>query len=427
MGLPALGPADAAIDLLCATAFAYGVASSRAGLFAVRAARALAVQAGRTAVSDDDTAAAARLVIGPRATRLPASPEQSLPEAEVPPPGDAAAAPPNTPVPPLAPETTDSDRPDDTGDEDTGDEDRAAPPTATPTDRIVEAVRATLPPGLLAALAAGAAPPGRGGGSGALRRGAARGRPLPSRVGAPRGSQRLALIDTLRAAAPWQGLRRPPATTKVHLVASSRVIVRRDDFRVARFAERTGTTTIFAVDASGSAAVARLAEAKGAVELLLAEAYVARTQVALVAFRGTAAAVVLPPTRSLARAKRALGDLAGGGGTPLAAGLAAAAAVAAAERARGRSPFVVVLTDGRANIARDGTASRERAGADATTAARGFVAARIAAVFIDTSIRPRPEGAALAAAMGARYAPLPAAGAAAMAGVVRALSPAASR
>ena len=419
MGLPALGPADAAIDLLCATAFAYGVASSRAGLFAVRAARALAAQAGRTAVTDDDTAAAARLVIGPRATRLPASPEQSPQEAEVPPPGDAAAAPPNTPAPPLAPNTTDSDRPDDTGDEDTGDEDRAAPPTATPTDRMVEAVRATLPPGLLAALAAGAAPPGRGGGSGALRRGAARGRPLPSRVGAPRGSQRLALIDTLRAAAPWQGLRRPPATTKV--------VVRRDDFRVSRFAERTGTTTIFAVDASGSAAVARLAEAKGAVELLLAEAYVARTQVALVAFRGTAAAVVLPPTRSLARAKRALGDLAGGGGTPLAAGLAAAAAVAAAERARGRSPFVVVLTDGRANIARDGTASRERAGADATTAARGFVAARIAAVFIDTSIRPRPEGAALAAAMGARYAPLPAAGAAAMAGVVRALSPAASR
>ncbi len=129
------------------------------------------------------------------------------------------------------------------------------------------------------------------------------------------------------------------------------MVVRRDDFRIARFAERAEATTIFAVDASGSAAVARLAEAKGAVELLLAEAYVARTQVALVAFRGTVAEVVLPPTRSLARAKRALAGLAGGGGTPLAAGLDVAAAVARVERGRGRSPFVVVLTDGRANIA----------------------------------------------------------------------------
>ena len=262
---------------------------------------------------------------------------------------------------------------------------------------------------------AGARRPGRGGGSGALRKTGTRGRPLPSRAGAPRGAARLALVDTLRAAAPWQGLRRPPGET--------RVIVRRDDFRIARFAERAEATTIFAVDASGSAAVARLAEAKGAVELLLAEAYVARTQVALVAFRGTTADVALPPTRSLARAKRALADLAGGGGTPLATGLDAAAALARVERGRGRTPFVVVLTDGRANIARDRTASRERAGADALAAARALGAARVAAAFIDTSVRPRPEGAALAAAMGARYAPLPAAGAAAMAGVVRALAP----
>ncbi len=200
------------------------------------------------------------------------------------------------------------------------------------------------------------------------------------------------------------------------------MIVRRDDFRVARFAERSATTTIFAVDASGSAAAARLAEAKGAVELLLAEAYVSRAEVALVAFRGVHAEVVLPPTRSLARAKRVLADLAGGGGTPLAAGIATAAALATVERRRGRTPAVVVLTDGRANIAGDGTASRERAAADALAAARGLASDGTATVFIDTSARPRPEGAALAAAMRARYAALPAAGAAAMAGVVRGLA-----
>ena len=79
------------------------------------------------------------------------------------------------------------------------------------------------------------------------------------------------------------------------------------------------------------------------------------------------------------------------------------------------------LTDARANIARDGTASRDRAAADAVTAARGFAADRIAAAFIDTSVRPRPEGATLAAVMGARYIALPVAGAAAMAGVIRAI------
>ena len=68
--------------------------------------------------------------------------------------------------------------------------------------------------------------------------------------------------------------------------------VRRDDFRVRRFEQRAEATVIFVVDASGSAALQRLAETKGAVELLLAEAYVRRTQVALIAFRKEAAEVL---------------------------------------------------------------------------------------------------------------------------------------
>ncbi len=377
---------DEAVGALCATALAFGVDSARASVFAVRAARIAAALDGRAAVADADLTAAARLVLAPRATRLPPSPEADAPPADAP------------------PENRD--------DADVDDGENSG--SGALADRVVAAVQTALPPSLLAALAGGRAPPGRGAGGGAARR-SLRGRPLPSRAGALRGGQRLALVDTLRAAAPWQGLRRPPGT--------SRVIVRRDDFRVRRFAERSAVTTIFAVDASGSAAAARLAEAKGAVELLLAEAYVTRAEVALVAFRGTRAEIVLPPTRSLARAKRVLADLAGGGGTPLAAGVALAAALARAERGRGRTTAVVVLTDGRANIAGDGTASRERAAADALAAARALAASGTAAVFIDTSARPRPEGAALAAAMAARYAALPAAGAAAMAGVVRTLVP----
>jgi magnesium chelatase subunit D len=91
-----------------------------------------------------------------------------------------------------------------------------------------------------------------------------------------------------------------------------------DDFRVTRYKQRSETTTIFVVDASGSAALHRLAEAKGAVELLLADCYVRRDRVAMIAFRGPGAELLLPPTRSLVRAKRSLAGLPGGGGTPLA-------------------------------------------------------------------------------------------------------------
>jgi len=107
------------------------------------------------------------------------------------------------------------------------------------------------------------------------------------------------------------------------------VIVRPADIHLSRYETRRDRLLIFTVDASGSAALARLAEAKGAVELLLAQAYARRDQVALVAFRGDGAETLLPPTRSLVQAKRRLAGLPGGGGTPLAAGLLAAGEMAA--------------------------------------------------------------------------------------------------
>jgi magnesium chelatase subunit D len=217
------------------------------------------------------------------------------------------------------------------------------------------------------------------------------------------------VVETLRAAAPWQPLRRAAAPHR-----EARVQVRRDDFRIARHRSRTRTAVIFAVDASGSAALHRLGEAKGAVELVLAECYVRRDEVALVAFRGTGAEVILPPTRSLARAKRMLAGLPGGGGTPLAAGVDAARVLAESVRRAGDRPVVVLLTDGRANVARDGSGGRPRAEEDAWQAAQGLRAAGIAAMVIDTSPRPHPLAERLAREMDARYVPLPHADAAAM-------------
>ena len=117
--------------------------------------------------------------------------------------------------------------------------------------------------------------------------------------------------------------------------------------------------------------------------------------------------MLLAPTRSLARAKRSLADLPGGGGTPLACGLDAALTVALAERARDRTPLLVVLTDGRANIGLDGTPGRAAAEKDALAAAARIGEARIGAAFLDTSARPQPAGDRFARAMGAVYAPLP--------------------
>jgi magnesium chelatase subunit D len=162
-----------------------------------------------------------------------------------------------------------------------------------------------------------------------------------------------------------------------------------------------------------------MAEAKGAIEGLLADCYVRRDQVAVLAFRGTTAELVLPPTRSLVRARRGLAGLPGGGGTPLATGIDAVAALADRVRRSGSTPVVVMLTDGRANVARDGTGGRARAHEEALAAARALRAQGGSVLLIDTAVRPDPAAQALALAAGARYLALPQADAATLSRALR--------
>ncbi len=112
---------------------------------------------------------------------------------------------------------------------------------------------------------------------------------------------------------------------------------------------------VFLVDASesmGEGAVARMAAAKGAVLALLRAAYIERCRVALVAFRGEWAEILLPPTRSIALARERLRRLPIGGATPLADGLWSAWRLIRRERARfpGARPLLVVISDGEANV-----------------------------------------------------------------------------
>lgn len=166
--------------------------------------------------------------------------------------------------------------------------------------------------------------------------------------------------------------------------------------------------------------MSRLNEAKGAVELLLGQAYAARDHVALIAFRGEGAELLLPPTRSLVQTKRRLASLPGGGGTPLAAGLQQAALLATQSKSKGLTPTVVILTDGRANIALDGTANRTAAQADSEQMAQVLAAQDIASLVIDMSNRPQDALRALAVRLGAPYLALPRANAERLTGAVSA-------
>jgi magnesium chelatase subunit D len=285
---------------------------------------------------------------------------------------------------------------------------------------LLEAVRAALPPDLLARLAAGkAARAAKGsGGTGAARKGNHRGRPLPPRPGTPGSGKRIDLVATLRAAAPWQPLRRR-AQAPQDAPGVLRLEIRQSDLRLKRYQETSDRVLIFAVDASGSSALSRLAEAKGAVELLLAQAYARRDHVALIAFRGVEAELLLPPTRSLVQTKRRLSGLPGGGGTPLASGLRMALDLGLQTRARGMTPTIALLTDGRANIALDGSANRALAEADSLHLARMICGAGIPALVLDIANRPQPALQRLAQSLGAPYVPLPRADAQRLSGVLQ--------
>lgn len=384
--LPRAAISEADIDTVTTAAAGFGIQSLRAPLMALTTAQGLAGLAGRDRVGDTDLAQAAAMVFSHRATRLP--PEEA------------------------------DEQPEDPGPE----EDRAEPEAAGETEEslplsremVIEAVRALLPPEVLAGLGRMRATKGaQGAGAGQKRRGNRRGRPLPSRPGRLDGRARLDIMATLRAAAPWQPLRRQQSPEREGL------LLRPSDFRLKRYETKSDRLVIFAVDASGSAAISRLNEAKGAIELLLGQAYAARDHVALISFRGDGAECLLPPTRSLVQTKRKLGALPGGGGTPLAAGLHQTMQVGLQARARGMTPVTVLLTDGKSNVALDGTPDRARAREDAVQMARAMRQQGLEVLVIDMSPRPQPALRDLAQHLDSAYLPLPRADAQRLSGAVQ--------
>ncbi len=376
--------AEAQIQLTV-LAVRFGISSLRAPLLALNTARVHARLHGRSDLTSADVETAAKLVYPHRATQMPETDDDTAP----PPPSESD----DTPSPQNEGEVE----------------------NLTDTDMLVDAVTALLPDGVLKGLAAaGTNRRSNGNGAGQKRTSNRRGRPLPSRPGRLDGTSRIDLIATLRAAAPWQPMRQAQQPERTGL------LIRPSDIRLKRYAQHSDRLLIFSVDASGSAAVSRLGEAKGAIELLLADAYASRDHVALIAFRGTEAELLLPPTRSLVQTKRRLSAMPGGGGTPLAAGLQSAMELAEQSQGRGLSPTIVVLTDGRANIALDGAANRTQAAADAHTVARAIRVRGTKSLVIDMSNRPQRALEDLGRAMDGAYIALPRADAQRVTGAVTA-------
>lgn len=424
---------DQSLSALCQASVRLGIQSLRSDRLAVRCAMASAALAGRLVVDEADLLVAVRLVLLPRASAVQGASQSQPPDAE-------AEADDRDHERAPEPETDDredadraeNDRLDDHLNEAqaASDDDVSEQRSSGGLDDISVDVEAAdlLAKGLLDQLTGSEARAGNVRVSGrrtSKRFGVSRGKPMGVRPVATARGQRLNLVATLQAAAPWQLIRRrdavPPAAGGVVAKAgdNGHVIVRRQDFRMTRYRQAEGQTIIFAVDASGSTALGRLGEAKGAVELLLGESYCRRDEVALISFRDQKAQTLLVPTRSLVRAKRVLSSLTGGGGTPLATGLDEAATLASVIARNGRSPILVLISDGRPNIALDGRADREAARADALRVARRLRGAGWASLVFDVSARRQPFGRELADAMGGGYHYLPVLRSAAVANAVR--------
>ncbi len=262
-----------------------GVRSLRADLAALRAALAHAALDGRELVTHEDADAVLPLVLGHRSKRQP-----------LPPP------PPSKPAPEDSPRESEG-RPMESNDRIFPSEPRQAPELRIKlADSIARGLTATV--------------------------------------------KDRATAETVRSGSTAKGESLDVVSSFTRSFRNTGAVALRKDHLVFRPAHmRSGVRFVFVVDASGSqAAQQRMRAVKGVALALLQSSVDHKDEIAVIAFRGSKAEVVLEPCRDADAASRALEYLPTGGRTPLAHALDLAGSVV------NSNSVLILLTDGRANV-----------------------------------------------------------------------------
>ncbi|MCL2786540.1 MAG: VWA domain-containing protein [Methanomassiliicoccaceae archaeon] len=304
-----------------------GAEGHRGDIAMTNTSMALAALAGRDEVTLDDVKDAAKMCLGHRMTELQEGPaERRSPEADMEPP-DAAG-------PEMSPSDDNFENNADPG---TGGEDTETVFSVGDVFSVIDFTELRKMRDL------NARSYGR---HGKTKSTTSKGRYVRSRISSDHRD--IALDASIRAAAPYQRLRKRDGLA---------LSLEMSDLRQKVRERKSGATVMFLVDASGSmGARKRMVSVKGAVFSLLRESYKNRDKVGLTAFRRDRAEILLPFTKSVDFAYRKLKDMPTGGTTPLAAALLKAYTEIRKEiRAHPNEKYYVVLTtDGRANVAMAG-------------------------------------------------------------------------
>jgi len=374
--LPEVVLEDAMLELISHLCCEFEVASLRADIVMHKTARAIAALQGRSRVTPDEVRQAALLVLPHRRRRKPFE-QTGMDQDKLDELVDQARAPqpPAPDVPPQASSPDDACAQEPSAQQEPGEQDQQDQQgeaggqqtfaiAATGQARKISVAASAQ----TAANAANAASGRRSAVADASRGSAVRAVPDAN-------PDRLAIGATLRSAAVRSALSGQTEPGQALTVS------RADLHRQVR-SGRGANLIVFVVDASGSMAAQRRMEAvKGAVLALLTDAYQRRDQLAVIAFRGEQAQVLLPPTRSADLAEQGMRELPTGGRTPLPHALQLAAQLLQ-QASPEAPPLLVILSDGKANVSLPG--SHGDAWAQTLEAAATLAAQAVPALVLDT-------------------------------------------